>query len=373
MYAGGDADDGRTAFRRAEKRYKLHREQTFRRRKGRLKSAGFSTRAVDLSDVLDLAHLRAREATDPAVRRVDVDVGDAARPDVVETYRLESHPGLVLVPGALTVPEQRRWLRAAVTDLCEPPARTNHAAAHGAFPNLWTQACRPDARALDRPAPHTPASAANDPDHPAALRGWVTLDPPPPPGDPRSNVLASSLLRRLRWATLGAPYDWTARKYLHDAPHHLPPDDLRAACRRLAAAAGVDDFAADAGLVNYYRSGDALAGHVDDAEANLDRPIVSLSLGCPAVFLLGGASRDEEPVAVLLRSGDAAVLTGETRRWFHGVPRIFAGEEGVVDARGQPLRAPREVSDPKVWTEEPKLAEYVAGGRVNVSLRDGVG
>ena len=121
MYAGEDADDGRTAFRRAEKRYKLHREQTFRRRRGRLKSAGFSTRAVDLSDVLDLARFRAREATDPAVRRVDVDVGDATRPDVVETYRLETHPGLVLVPGALTVPEQRRWLKAAVTTLCDPP------------------------------------------------------------------------------------------------------------------------------------------------------------------------------------------------------------------------------------------------------------
>ena len=367
MYAGEDTDDGRTAFRRAEKRYKLHREQTFRRRRGRLKSAGFSTRAVDLSDVLDLARFRAREATDPAVRRVDVDVGDATRPDVVETYRLETHPGLVLVPGALTVPEQRRWLKAAVTTLCEPPARTNHAAAHGAFADLWTQACRPDARALE-PPPNDPA----DRPHPGALRGWVTLDPPPRAGDPRRVVLASSLLRRLRWATLGAPYDWTTRVYEHDAPHNLPPEPLRAACRRLAAAAGVTDFAADAGLVNYYRSGDALAGHVDDAEANLDRPIVSLSLGCPAVFLLGGATRDEEPVAVLLRSGDAAVLTGATRRWFHGVPRIFAGDEGVVDARGDPLRAPRELSDAEVWTEEPKLAEYVAGGRVNVSLRDGV-
>ena len=186
MYAGEDADDGRTAFRRAEKRYKLHREQTFRRRRGRLKSAGFSTRAVDLSDVLDLARVRAREATDPAVRRVDVDVGDATRPDVVETYRLETHPGLVLVPGALTVPEQRRWLKAAVTTLCEPPARTNHAAAHGAFADLWTQACRPDARALE-PPPNDPA----DRPHPGALRGWVTLDPPP-----RAAIPVASFSRR---------------------------------------------------------------------------------------------------------------------------------------------------------------------------------
>ena len=66
---------------------------------------------------------------------------------------------------------------------------------------------------------------------------------------------------------------------------------------------------------------------------------------------------------------------GVDRRDASVVPRRaedIRGEEGVVDARGDPLRAPRELSDAEVWTEEPKLAEYVAGGRVNVSLRDGV-
>ena len=124
--------------------------------------------------------------------------------------------------------------------------------------------------------------------------------------------------------------------YKYDAPHHLPPEPLRAACRRLAAAAGRRDRSPPtAGLVNYYRSCDAPWG-VDDAEANLDRPIVSLSLGCPAVFLLGVLTRAPERRAVLLRSGDAAVLTGATRRWFHGVPRIFAGRR----ASSTPTRRP---------------------------------
>jgi alkylated DNA repair protein alkB family protein 1 len=56
---------------------------------------------------------------------------------------------------------------------------------------------------------------------------------------------------------------------------------MKALCRRLAAAAGHPDFAAQAGLVNYYRQGDCLAGHVDDAERDMSKPIVSISLGCP--------------------------------------------------------------------------------------------
>ena len=83
-------------------------------------------------------------------------------------------------------------------------------------------------------------------------------------------------------------------------------------CAQLAAAAGHRDFerGALAGLINYYRAGDALAGHVDDAERDMSAPIVSVSLGCPCVFLLGGTDRDVTPTAVLMRSGDAVVLAG---------------------------------------------------------------
>ena len=42
----------------------------------------------------------------------------------------------------------------------------------------------------------------------------------------------------------------------------------------------------------------------------------------------------------------------------------------MVDARGEALASPREVSDPGVWTDHPGVAAYVAGGRVNISIRD---
>lgn len=43
-------------------------------------------------------------------------------------------------------------------------------------------------------------------------------------------------------------------------------------------------------LVNYYREGETLGGHKDDAEEDMNAPIVAISLGCDAIFLLGGVN-----------------------------------------------------------------------------------
>jgi alkylated DNA repair protein alkB family protein 1 len=119
------------------------------------------------------------------------------------------------------------------------------------------------------------------------------------------------------------------------------------------------------------------------------------------VFLIGGATREVRPAAVCLRSGDAVVIGGDARRWFHGVPRVFAPDDPVVVSRrskgvfeegrheegftqegftqegrheeGFSVRAPREVGDPDAWPEERDVAERVAqGARVNLSLREGI-
>lgn len=42
------------------------------------------------------------------------------------------------------------------------------------------------------------------------------------------------------------------------------------------------------------------------------------SLGCKAIFLLGGKSREDEPLAMFLRSGDIVLMAGEARECFHG-------------------------------------------------------
>jgi hypothetical protein len=66
-----------------------------------------------------------------------------------------------------------------------------------------------------------------------------------------------------------------------------------------------------------------MSGHIDDAEHCLDEPIVSFSVGCPAVFLIGGRSKSEAPTGILLRSGDALVMSGASRTCYHGVPLIM--------------------------------------------------
>jgi alkylated DNA repair protein alkB family protein 1 len=51
------------------------------------------------------------------------------------------------------------------------------------------------------------------------------------------------------------------------------------------------EFVPDAALVNYYQAGDTLNGHKDDVERDLQQPIVTVSLGCDAIFLVGGTTR----------------------------------------------------------------------------------
>lgn len=47
-------------------------------------------------------------------------------------------------------------------------------------------------------------------------------------------------------------------------------------------------------------------------------PFSEISLGCKAIFLLGGKSREDVPIATFLRSGDVVLMAGEARECFHG-------------------------------------------------------
>jgi len=66
--------------------------------------------------------------------------------------------------------------------------------------------------------------------------------------------------------------------------------------------------------------------HVDRSEVCATSPLVSISLGNPAIFLIGGTTREIDPVSILLRSGDVIIMSGPAcRRAYHGVPRILGG------------------------------------------------
>jgi alkylated DNA repair protein (DNA oxidative demethylase) len=98
----------------------------------------------------------------------------------------------------------------------------------------------------------------------------------------------------------------------------MPPVFLQLAAAA-AARAGFEGFVPDACLVNRYRPGARLTLHQDRNECDFSLPIVSVSLGIPAVFLFGGMQRSDRPRRVPLAHGDVVVWGGPARLRYHGV------------------------------------------------------
>jgi len=100
-----------------------------------------------------------------------------------------------------------------------------------------------------------------------------------------------------------------------------------------AAAAGYPAFRPDACLINRYAPGARLSLHQDRNERDLAHPIVSVSLGVPAVFLFGGLERNDAVRRYALRHGDIAVWGGPSRLRHHGVAELKDGYHETIGAR----------------------------------------
>lgn len=105
----------------------------------------------------------------------------------------------------------------------------------------------------------------------------------------------------------------------------MPPALLRLA-RESASRAGFPGFDPDACLVNRYEPGARMSLHQDKDERDFSQPIVSVSLGLPATFLFGGATRKDRPLRVPLVHGDVVVWGGDARLTYHGVAPLADGE-----------------------------------------------
>jgi alkylated DNA repair protein (DNA oxidative demethylase) len=73
-----------------------------------------------------------------------------------------------------------------------------------------------------------------------------------------------------------------------------------------------------------------MALHQDRDEGNLTAPIVSLSLGLPAIFLWGGLQRSDRSQRIALLHGDVAVWGGPARLAFHGIMPLKDGVHAVL-------------------------------------------
>lgn len=88
-------------------------------------------------------------------------------------------------------------------------------------------------------------------------------------------------------------------------------------------------------LINYYGAEAKMGLHQDRDEANMDWPVVSVSLGDEGLFRMGNVTRGGKTESIWLRSGDVVVMGGAARLAYHGVDRIRAGSSKLLPKGGR--------------------------------------
>ena len=105
----------------------------------------------------------------------------------------------------------------------------------------------------------------------------------------------------------------------------------------------------EACLINLYDPAARMGLHQDKDEADLSAPVVSLSLGAPALFRYGGPRRADPTRSIRLLAGDAVVIGGASRLVFHGIDRLYPSAD--------------------LLAEDPLPRFLPNGGRCNLTLR----
>ncbi|KAF8163250.1 hypothetical protein B0H34DRAFT_694678 [Crassisporium funariophilum] len=389
-----DIDQDWTAFRAVEKRFK----------------ARFPP--PDLSSVLDLARLnesRIPEIEDgiwagssDALDCRGVSLRSCNSDESATAYAIPQIPGLVILPSFVSCEKQRDLVRWSLARHARSPNETN-LDTHYLLPKdgLWNAWLRTrnehdqDYQVQPRAAgsqyaqyePAGPRKLVNNtPASPESFQETSTL--PKLPQAPSSTVQPTSisaLIYKLRWANIGWYYHWGTKQYDFTKGPGSIDDELRSICK--SAVKSVDwekvhgstdadwgpdgpdwttwnqTYEPDAGIVNFYQEKDTLMAHVDRSEVCATSPLVSISLGNAAIFLIGGLTRDAEPTPILLRSGDVVIMSGPAcRRAYHGVPRIL---EGTLPPH---LRADH-LGDAQARNSWQPYEEYLTTTRININVR----
>jgi alkylated DNA repair protein (DNA oxidative demethylase) len=134
----------------------------------------------------------------------------------------------------------------------------------------------------------------------------------------------------LGWMTDRSGYRYVENDPETDRPWPAMPPVFAQLAERSAAAVGFSDFSPDACLINRYEPGARMSLHQDRDEQDFARPIVSVSLGLPAIFLFGGLKRSDKTRRFRLEHGDVVVWGGPSRLAFHGVAPLADGEHALL-------------------------------------------
>ena len=155
-------------------------------------------------------------------------------------------------------------------------------------------------------------------------------------------------------------YDWTNRTYVEGWKSEFP-SDLADLCVSLAEQGGYSErFIPEAAIVNFYTPSQVMGPHRDDAELTMEKPIVSISIGCDAVFCIENKpfEKDSEICCLWLRSGDVVIMGGKSREALHGVA-VTLPDTFAVD----------EETNKNLSRDESKLAKALSTMRININVR----
>jgi alkylated DNA repair protein (DNA oxidative demethylase) len=149
------------------------------------------------------------------------------------------------------------------------------------------------------------------------------------PGGHRMSV-AMTNCGHAGWVTDRSGYRYDGNDPQAGQPWPEMPPSFRTLAEQAAAEAGFEGFAPDACLINRYQPGARMSLHQDKDEHDFKAPIVSVSLGLPAIFLFGGSKRSDKPQRYRLQHGDIVVWGGPARLAFHGVAPLADGEHALL-------------------------------------------
>lgn len=210
--------------------------------------------------------------------------------------------GLLILPSFLPSQVQRELLsRLLHRDLSDPEHQTN---AH-----MFYDVPYPKGGSTQEGPSETPSFFSYSPKS-------KTVFNPKDPSVHKPLTISKFMEKSLRWVTLGGQYDWTNKVYPDEAPPAFPTDvkDLLEGI--------FPEMKAQAAIVNLYSPGDTLSLHRDVSEES-DNGLVSISLGCDCLFVVGLGRDPSDSIVVHLRSGDALLMSKESRFAWHGVPKIL--------------------------------------------------
>ena len=136
----------------------------------------------------------------------------------------------------------------------------------------------------------------------------------------------------LGWTSDRKGYRYDSLDPVTNQPWPAMPVSFQQLASFAATKAGFKNFQPDACLINQYKVRTSMGLHQDKNEQDYSQPIVSVSLGVPAVFQFGGKLRSDKTIKILLTHGDVIVWGGETRQNFHGIMPLKADTHSVLGA-----------------------------------------